>query len=62
VAGVYPQQICVVRGRTDIDRLMPPVSRFGGGNRAGKKQRIIDRFKDFFDKYFGLGTAGITGL
>ncbi|WP_322176345.1 type I restriction endonuclease subunit R [Acutalibacter caecimuris] len=47
---------------TDIDRLMPPVSRFGGGNRAEKKQRIIDRFKGFFDKYFGLGTAGITGL
>lgn len=39
---------------TDIDRLMPPVSRFGGGNRAAKKQRVIDRLKTFFDKFFGI--------
>jgi type I restriction enzyme R subunit len=39
---------------TDIDRLMPPVSRFGGGNRAAKKQRVIDRLKTFFDKFFGV--------
>ena len=26
---------------TDIDKLMPPVSRFGGGNRSKKKQGII---------------------
>lgn len=30
---------------TDIDKLMPPVSRFGGGNRAAKKQNIIERLK-----------------
>ena len=40
---------------TDIDKLMPPVSRFGGGNRANKKQCIIDKLKAFFEKYFGLG-------
>lgn len=40
---------------TDIDMLMPPVSRFGGGNRAKKKQGVIEKFKAFFDKYFGLG-------
>ena len=39
---------------TDIDRLMPPVSRFGGGNRAAKKQGIIDKLKAFFDKFFGI--------
>ena len=39
---------------TDIDRLMPPVSRFGGGNRAAKKQGIIDKLKTFFDKFFGI--------
>ena len=39
---------------TDIDRLMPPVSRFGGGNRATKKQGVIDRLKTFFDKFFGI--------
>ena len=42
---------------TDIDKLMPPVSRFGGGNRSKKKQGIIDKFKAFFEKYFGLGIA-----
>lgn len=40
---------------TDIDMLMPPVSRFGGGNRAKKKQGVIEKFKAFFEKYFGLG-------
>ena len=39
---------------TDIDKLMPPVSRFGGG-RANRKQTIIDKLKAFFEKYFGLG-------
>ena len=42
---------------TDIDKLMPPVSRFGGGNRAKKKQGVIEKFKTFFEKYFGLGIA-----
>ncbi|MBR2012836.1 MAG: type I restriction endonuclease subunit R [Clostridia bacterium] len=39
---------------TDIDKLMPPVSRFGGGNRAGKKQGIIDKLMAFFEKYFDI--------
>ena len=39
---------------TDIDKLMPPVSRFGGGNRAAKKQGIIDKLMAFFEKYFGI--------
>lgn len=39
---------------TDVDRLMPPMSRFGGGgNRTVKKQGIIDRLKSFFEKFFG---------
>ena len=38
---------------TDIDKIMPPVSRFGGG-RATKKQGVIDRLAKFFEKYFGL--------
>lgn len=41
---------------TDIDKLMPPVSRFGGGNRAKKKQTIIEKLKAFFEKYFGIGS------
>lgn len=40
---------------TDIDRLMPPISRFGGGNRAEKKQAIIEKLKGFFDRFFGIG-------
>jgi Type I site-specific restriction-modification system, R (restriction) subunit and related helicases len=39
---------------TDIDKILPPVSRFGGGNRAEKKQSIIDKLMGFFEKYFGL--------
>ena len=40
---------------TDIDKLMPPVSRFGGGGRTQKKQTVIDKLKGFFDKFFGIG-------
>ena len=39
---------------TDIDKIMPPVSRFGGGNRAAKKQGIIEKIQGFFEKYFGI--------
>ena len=39
---------------TDIDRLMPPVSRFGG-NRAAKKQTVIDKLMAFFERFFGIG-------
>ena len=42
---------------TDIDKLMPPVSRFGTSNRAKKKQAIIEKLKLFFEKYFGLGVS-----
>ncbi len=45
---------------TDIDKLMPPVSRFGGGNRAKKKQGVIKKFKAFFEKYFGLGISDFS--
>lgn len=40
---------------TDIDKIMPPISRFGSGNRAKKKQRVIDKLKAFFEKFFGIG-------
>lgn len=41
---------------TDIDKIMPPVSRFGGSGRAAKKQTVIEKLKAFFEKYFGIGT------
>ena len=39
---------------TDIDNIMPPISRLGGGNRAQKKQTIIDKLKAFFERFFGI--------
>lgn len=42
---------------TDIEKILPPMRRFGGGNRAEKKENIIVKVKKFFEKYFGLGTA-----
>ena len=39
---------------TDIDKILPPASRFGGGTRAAKKQSVIARLMQFFEKYPGL--------
>jgi len=39
---------------TDLDKILPPVSRFGGEDRAGMKQRIIHKLTKFFEKYSGL--------
>ena len=40
---------------TDIDRIMPPISRFGGGDRAKKKMTVIEKIKAFFERFFGIG-------
>ena len=39
---------------TDIDAILPAVSRFGGGNRAEKKKRVIERLKEYFEKFYEL--------
>ncbi len=39
---------------TDFDKIMPPVSRFGGGDRTAKKQSVIEKLTKFFEKYFGV--------
>ncbi len=39
---------------TDIDVIMPAVSRFGGGNRGEKKKRVIDRLMAYYEKYVEL--------
>lgn len=37
----------------DIDRILPPMSRFGG-SRTKKKQTVIEKLTEFFEKYFDL--------
>ena len=50
------QQCEIKTTGTDIDSMMPPVSRFTKNNkREEKKMGIIDRLKAFFEKYFGIG-------
>ena len=39
---------------TDIDKILPAMSRFGGGNRQEKKKNVIEKLKVFFEKYFGV--------
>lgn len=39
---------------TDIDKIMPPLSRFGSGNKGVKKQTVIQKLTQFFEKFFGL--------
>ena len=39
---------------TELDKIMPPVTRFGGG-REKKKRTIIEKLKAFFERFFGIG-------
>ena len=39
---------------TDIDKILPAMSRFGGGSRQEKKKTVIEKLKAFFEKYFGV--------
>ena len=42
---------------TDIDRILPPMSRFAGGSgisRQEKKKVVIEKLQAFFERYFGL--------
>ncbi|MDE6670902.1 MAG: type I restriction endonuclease subunit R [Ruminococcus sp.] len=40
---------------TDIDRILPAVSRFGGGNRKSKKETVIEKLKIFFERFWNIG-------
>lgn len=42
---------------TDIDKILPPVSRFGGSNRSEKKERGIERLKAYFEKFHNIGES-----
>lgn len=39
---------------TDIEKILPPVSRFGGGNRTKKKRSVIEKITAFFERFFGM--------
>ena len=39
---------------TDIEKILPPMRRFGGGNRNERKQTIIEKIQKFFEKYLGI--------
>ncbi len=46
---------------TDIDRLMPPLPRFGKeGARAKKKQMVIDKLESVLERFFGIGCDSFT--
>ena len=40
---------------TDIDKILPAVSRFGGGNRKAKKETVIEKLKAFFERFWNIG-------
>jgi len=43
---------------TAITRVLPPVSRFSpGGEHGEKKQRVLAKLGEFFERFFGLGTS-----
>lgn len=39
---------------TDIDKILPPMSLFGGG-KQDKKQGVIAKLLSFFERFFGIG-------
>jgi len=41
---------------TDIEKILPPMRRFGGGNKKERKETIIRKLVKFFDKYLGISS------
>lgn len=55
---------CLLNGEVktsgkDIDSLLPPMSWFDN-KRSEKKQRVIDKFRAFFERFYGIGDANLT--
>lgn len=44
---------------TDFDKILPPVSRFGGG-REKIKSEVLNDLKKYFDKYYGVITPDMN--
>lgn len=40
---------------TDIDKILPPISRFGKGNRKAKKATVIEKILAFFERFWDIG-------
>lgn len=40
---------------TDIDKILPAVSRFGDSNRKAKKEIVIEKLKVFFERFWNIG-------
>ena len=40
---------------TDIDKILPAVSRFGSSNRKEKKETVIEKLKAFFERLWNIG-------
>lgn len=55
---------CLLNGEVktsgkDIDSLLPPMSWFDA-KRSEKKQRVIDKFRAFFERFYGIGDADLS--
>ncbi len=45
---------------TDIEKILPKVSWFDGGNKMETKNRIVARLKSYFERYYGLTNAKLS--
>lgn len=54
VAGAFRDGGIKTTG-TDIDKILPAVSRFGGSNRKAKKETVIEKLKAFFERFWNIG-------
>ena len=39
---------------TDIDKLLPPMPRFGDGSRKEKKETVIEKLEAFFERFWNI--------
>ena len=42
---------------TNIDKILPAISRFGSNKRSEMKERVIAKLKHFFEKFYGMGIS-----
>lgn len=42
---------------TDIEKILPPMRRFGEDNKTERKQTIIEKISKFFENYFGISNS-----